>query len=379
MTARGGRPVSTLLDRIRQEIRGAGPLTFARFMEHALYDPDAGYYARGPARIGTRGDYFTASDVGRLFGRAVARQLAEIDERIGPLDPFDVVEFGSGRGLLARDVLDAMEGLKPALARRLRYVMVDRSAGMREASRERVPEATVVGPDELEGPYQGAVIAVELFDALPVHRVRRRDGRLVEVRVDVDSDDALIERETAASGGVADLARRYGAAPEEGSEAEVSPASLAQLDELALALRRGIAIVVDYGGPAAELYRPGRRRGTLLAYRGHTTNEEFLERVGEQDLTAHVNFTALEDRARDLGLDVLGLTTQDRFLIANGILESFEASDEETYRDPARVRQRLQARQLMNPAGMGRTFKVLMLAKDCGPVALCGLRDPFAT
>jgi len=144
-------------------------------------------------------------------------------------------------------------------------------------------------------------------------------------------------------------------------------------------IESGVFIVVDYGYSAAELYAPARRRGTLLAYHAHSTNEEYLSRVGEQDLTAHVNFTALEDRARELGLDSLGLTTQDRFLVANGILEQFEQEGLEQAYDPRRVKQRMQAMQLIHPAGMGRTFKVLMLSKGCAPPPdLCGMRDPFA-
>jgi SAM-dependent MidA family methyltransferase len=138
-------------------------------------------------------------------------------------------------------------------------------------------------------------------------------------------------------------------------------------------------IVVDYGMPAAELYDRERRRGTLLAYHGHSTNEDYLSRPGEQDLTAHVNFTALEDRARDCGLKVLGRTTQDRFLVCNGVLEEFEQPDLETAHDPRRVKRRLQAMQLIHPEGMGRTFRVLMLAKGCeGLDGLAGLADPFA-
>ena len=375
----GPPPESGLLTLIREEIEATGPISFARFMDLALYHPAYGYYASGTGRIGTEGDFFTASDVGNAFGRCMARQIIDIDGRIGPLDPFDVVEVGAGRGLLARDVLDAIGELQPDLARRLRYIMVDRSESMRERAAQRVPEARVLAPEELDDGHQGCLLAVELFDALPVHRVRRRGAALVEVLVDVEASGRLVEREAPASDELLEASRRYGAAPEDEMEAEIALGAAHQLERLAGAMEKGVMIVVDYGMPAAALYDRERRRGTLLAYHGHTTNEDYLSRAGEQDLTAHVNFTALEDRARECGMDVLGLTTQDRFLVANGVLEEFDQPDLQTARDPRRVKRRLQAMQLIHPGGMGRTFRVLMLSKGCDvPVGLSGLDDPFS-
>jgi SAM-dependent MidA family methyltransferase len=375
----GPPPEPELLKVIREEIEAAGPVSFARFMDLALYHPTHGYYSHGAGRIGREGDFFTASDVGDAFGRCMARQIIDIDARVGPMDPFDVVEVGSGRGLLARDVLDAIAELEPGLAGRLRYTMVDRSESMRNHSARCVPEARVLAPEELDGGHHGCLLAVELFDALPVHRVRRRGESLVEVLVGVDASGALVEQEAPATGELLATAQRYGAAPEDEMETEIALGAARRLEELAQTLEKGVMIVVDYGMPAAELYDRERRRGTLLAYHGHETSEDYLARVGEQDLTSHVNFTALEDRARECGLDVLGLTTQDRFLVANGVLEEFSQPDLRAARDPKRVKRRLQAMQLIHPEGMGRTFRVLMLSKGCeAPVALSGLDDPFS-
>jgi SAM-dependent MidA family methyltransferase len=367
---------SDLVERIGGEIRRRGPIPFARFMELALYDAAGGYYARGGRVLGTGGDFFTASDVGRLFGASIARQLVEIDRRIGPLDPFHVIEFGSGRGLLARDVLDSMADLDTCLASRLRYVLVDRSQAMLEESRRLVPEGHSVEPADLSGGLTGCVLAVELFDALPVHRVRRRGGRLVELSVGLDGDGALVELEGPCSPEVQSIAERYAAAAGEGTEAEVATDADAQLETMAASLDLGVMLIVDYGERANALYDASRPLGTLLAYHRQTTNRSYLERVGRQDLTAHVNFSALEDRAVALGLRVLGLTTQDRFLIGNGILDAFRPDDPARLHDPQRVKLRLQAMQLIHPSGMGRRFKVLALAKGCEPV-LTGLRDPF--
>ncbi len=249
---------------------------------------------------------------------------------------------------------------------------------MREEASGRVPEAEVVSPGEAGTGHVGLGIAVELFDALPVHRVRRSEGRIREVFVDVDAAGNLVEREADPLPQSLAMALRYGATPGEGDEAEVCPAALEQLDAIERCFDRGFLVLVDYGYDARELYGRAHRRGTLLAYLRHSASEAYLERVGEQDLTAHVNFTALEDRARERGLLVLSRTTQDRFLIANGVLARFQEEDPARWRDPSEVRRRLLALQLIHPQGMGRIFKVLVLSKGVDPPpSLRGLEDPF--
>ena len=367
-----------LLDRIRNEIRESGPMPFARFMELALHDPEHGYYSPGGDRLGKKGDFFTSSDVGTIFGSCVARQIGEMDVALGCPRPFTVMEFGAGRGLLAADILGSIDNDNHDLAGRLSYLMIDSSPGMRSQASLLVPEALAVAPDELQGGNTGCILAVELFDALPVHRVRRRDGKLIEVFVDVDDDGDLVETESSPSHDVAEMAGRYGAASREGTESELCPAYRKVLDLMDRTLDRGFIIMIDYGLRAHELYGPAYARGTLLAYHRHTTNEDYLRRVGEQDLTAHVNYSAIEDHARQLGWTMMGLTTQDRFLIGNGILEQFEARDESQWNDPAHVKGRLQAMQLIHPEGMGRTFSIMILSRGVEPVPdLAGLRDPF--
>jgi len=354
-------------------------MTFARFMDLCLNHPAHGYYARGARVIGSAGDYFTASDVGPAFGRCLAAQIGEFDAVLGHPHPFTVVELGGGRGLLARDVLDALRAGLPELGRRTTYVLGEASSAMRAAAAQAAPEARVVSPERVGRGHVGCAVAVELLDALPVHRVRRRAGRLTEIRVDLDPRDRLVERECDPLPQVLACAEAYGAAPAEGDAAEVCLALARELRKIADSLDRGFIVIVDYGHEAADLHGPAHARGTLLAYHRHRTNEEFLERVGGQDLTAHVNFTALDDAARDLGLAKLGRTTQDRFLIAQGILAPFEEADPDRWRDPARVRERLQVLQLIHPSGMGRTFHVSVFSKGIPPVPrLSGLEDPFA-
>jgi SAM-dependent MidA family methyltransferase len=264
-----------------------------------------------------------------------------------------------------------------SLSRRLQYTLVDRSAGMREIAAGQV---RTVAPDELppEPAGSGCVVAVELFDALPVHRVVRRNGSFREIRVGLDSAGELESVEVDPSREVAAYARRYGAASLEGQEAEVCLAAEAQFNRMAATLESGFMILVDYGHPAVQLYDGSRPRGTLLAYHRHRTSVDYYRRVGRQDLTAHVNWSGLEDCATACGWRPLGLTTQDRFLVANGILEQFQVQDESDWRDPESVKRRMKAMQLIHPDGMGRMFQVLVLYRgSADPPELNGLTDPY--
>jgi len=336
-------------------------MCFARFMDLALHDARDGYYARA-GRIGSGGDFVTASDAGRDFGRALGRFLCAFDRSAGPFSPFDVVEFGAGRGLLARDILDALPAIDAGLAGRARYTAVEPSAAMREIAARTAPEARVLaGPPSGEG-RRGCVVAVELFDALGVHRLQRRGGRLLERRVGLDGDGALVERDGPPCPGVEEIAERHGAAAEEGGQAEVSTRAGAVLEAMARSLEIGALAIVDYGDLAPRLFA-SHPSGTALAYRGHATSPDLLADPGAQDLTAHVNFSQLEHEAGLLGLRPLAFTTLERFLLGHGILESFRPPPGERRHDPVLVKRRLQALHLIHPAAMGRRFKVQVFWK----------------
>lgn len=370
--ASAGHP--ELLRVLRDEIRRNGPVSFARFMEVALNHPEHGYYARGASRLGPGGDFITASDVGPAFGRCLSRQLAEMDAALDRPNPFRYVEHGAGRGFLAADVAAALETDAPDLSRRVSFDLVDLSPGMRHAAAARLPAARIAEKPPTPG-GAGCVVAVELLDALPVHRVRRRGGALHEVRVGVDGD-ALVDCEQAAEGPLSAWAKAHGAAPGDGDEAEICLALGPALALLAGSIDRGFVVIVDYGHEASVLFGPAHRRGTLMAYHRHRASEDYLARVGEQDLTAHVNLTALRREADALGLTTVGLTTQDRFLIANGILDGLDADEGGAL---AATKRRLQAKQLIHPDGMGRMFKVAVFSKGFASApALAGLADPFA-
>jgi SAM-dependent MidA family methyltransferase len=367
--ASAGHP--ELLRLLSDEIRASGPLPFARFMDVALHHPEHGYYARGDERLGRAGDFFTASDVGPAFGACLARQLVEMDALLDRPHPFRYVEHGAGRGLLAADIEETLAAEASDLGRRFAAVLVDTSRGMRATAAGRVPTARIAAEGELPRGGAGCVVAVELLDALPVHRVRRRGGVLHEVVVALRGG-RLVEAEAVAGDELRAWADRYGAAPGDGDEAEVCLELGRALSGLAGSIDRGFILIVDYGHEAERLFGPAHRRGTLLAYHRHRANEDYLVRVGEQDLTAHVNWTALRAEVAALGLQTVGMTTQDRFLIGNGILDDLDAEGP----DPlAATKRRLQAKQLIHPQGMGTTFQVVVLTKgvDSAP-ALRGFR-----
>ena len=348
-----------LLKIIRDEIGATGPVSFARFMELALNHPEYGYYTEGPDRLGRQGDFFTAADVGPAFGVCLARQLVKMDGILDRPEAFHYVEFGAGRGYLAEDVTVALSASASELALRLAVTLVDQSRGMRAAASARMPAARVVPDTAALRAGPGCVVAVELLDALPVHRVRRRGAALRELLVGV-AGDRLVEVEGAPGDDVRAFASAYGAAPLDGDEAEVCLALRPTLNLLASSITRGFVVVVDYGHEAARLFGPAHRRGTLLSYHRHQANEDYLVRVGEQDLTAHVNLTALRSEAEALGLKTVEVSTQEKFLLDNGILEGL---DSEEGGPVAAAKRRLQAKQLIHPLGMGTMFKVAVFSK----------------
>lgn len=377
---------SFLLADIVGRIERGGPIPFDAFMDLALYGEQGGYYERGPAAIGPAGDFYTASEVSAAFGEVLAEQIAECLSLLGA-GTFDLVELGAGKGTMAADILARLQDRHASLYRRLTYWILDRSRGMREAQ-ERVLRPHMesgkvrwaIGPEDTrEGGIVGCIVANEFYDALPVRVVTRAAGALVERRVGLAgapprpawADAPAENRELIA------YAETYGLAPRDGVVAEAGLAAQAYAARAARALRRGFQIVIDYGDRAASLYDPAvRPAGTLLAYSGHQIFDDPFVRIGEQDLTAHVNFSALEDAGREEGLVSLGFTTQDRFLIALGLADRITALASSP--DPADIRRRLAMMALIHPEVMGRAFRVLVQAKGVPAARLTGLQDPFA-
>jgi SAM-dependent MidA family methyltransferase len=363
-----------LAERIRQEIRISGPMPFARFMELALYDPEGGYYRSADARPGRGGDFLTAPELHPIFGEMIARAVTEVWEGLGRPDPFLVREYGAGEGALALPMLAAL----PAA---IRYDPIDVAHRRIEALTSRLTHA---GLDAMLAPpgwplSDGIVIANEVLDALPVHRIRRRGDALRELAVAVDADGSFVEREIEpTTPALADRLESERVELLDGQTAEICLALDAWIAHAAAQLRRGLLLLIDYGSPATELYDPVRRRdGTLRAYVRHQVGDDPYRLVGRQDLTAHVDVTAVDRAAGAVGLTTVGITTQAEALIGLGIeerLRQIQADPATTLEDYTLLRSALV--RLLDPAAMGR-FRVMAFGRawpDDAPLGLFAYR-----
>ncbi len=339
-----------LRERIREELRAHGGwISFARYMEIVLHEPRLGYYAGGAAKLGAGGDFVTAPELGPLFGRTLARQLAQVYDQSRPT----ILELGAGSGALAAVLLDEFPGAD--------YLILETSADLRDRQRHRLG-GRARWLDALPDRFEGIVIANEVADALPVHALAWTHDGVMERGV-VDADGALAWADRAATGAVADAAAGIGVElpPSGRYESEIGLAARAWMGALASRLARGALFVIDYGFSAREYYHPQRSMGTLSCHYRHRTHADVFLHPGLQDVTAHVDFSALAHVACDAGLALLGYTTQAAFLTACGITEvlaGYDASDPQRYLPRA-----AEARVLLSPAEMGELFKVLAVGR----------------
>jgi len=278
------------------------------------------------------------------------------------------VESGAGIGRLANHILDFAEAKLPEFYSALKYVAVERSAARRATHRDTLAAHFLGGHAESSAELPpnisaGCILSNELFDAMPVHRVVQQDGKLQEINV-IRSGELFADCVSdILSPGIAEYFARQGIQLRESQLAEANLAACKWIPVAARRLNRGYFLSVDYGYPARQLYNPHRAHGTLLAYRDHKVSENYYDAPGEQDLTAHVNFTALELWGRDAGLESLGLVPQSRFLVslgrANEFADLYDAGQSET----ERMRAQLQLSSLIHPEGMGETFQVFIQQK----------------
>jgi SAM-dependent MidA family methyltransferase len=316
--------VSPLAELIRAEIAGAGPIPFRRYMELALYHPEHGYYTRGRDPFGKAGDFYTAEQLQPVFGILIAARVRALFEEMGSPCGFTVVELGSGRAEMAEAFSQ------------WRYMPV-------EAGRGQLPER-----------FTGVVFANEFFDALPVEAAVLRGGEYRQMRVGWSGGRFTWVEDGPAAAEVEACLRRYTAFEEDGSMAEANLDALAWLERVAERLDDGFLFAIDYGYTRRESVR--FPQGTLMSYRRHLAHEDVLAEPGERDLTAHVNFTALEEHAESLGFETVCFESLPRTLMAAGEADEFAAAlgdgDE---------RRRRQLKMLL--FGMGETFRTLILRK----------------
>jgi SAM-dependent MidA family methyltransferase len=362
-------PYSQLQQLIIERIQREGPITFADYMRMALYEPGYGYYVTGAAKMGWEGDYFTSTDVSALFANCMGRQLFAMWEMLKRPAHFIVLEQGAGHGHLAGGVQTWAQKEAPEFHAALDYRVEDIRAGQDALGMESAPVNT-----------PSVMLSNELIDAFPVHIVQKHEGKLYEVFVDVQQDGRLYEvLDEPSTPEVASYLDSYNIPWRtfvEGWRAEINLDARRWVGRTAALLKKGFILTIDYGDKAKALYTAFRRRGTLLCYFRQQENERPLLRPGEQDITAHVNFSALIDEGRRLGLRLHKFTSQRLWLQSMGIEEELEQrrtrdfalAETERATDRGQIallkfydlRQRVRA--LTDPAGMGN-FKVLILRR----------------
>jgi SAM-dependent MidA family methyltransferase len=369
-------------------------------MEICLYDPEEGYYSRNVEQFGKAGDFYTSSDVHAVFGRLLARQFDEIWWTLGSPAQIEILELGPGRGLFVRDVLDWSEKKFPQFFRALHYSFSERSETLRgrlqatldkhfaagKASFEKATPSqatpsqaairegpsSAVPPEPLlaraSGPEVPLIIFTnEFFDALPIEvlsskgelRIAEKDGRFIESWVQPSSENL-------------EYLDRHAVHPEEGERVETAHIAADCMSQLAANLRQGFLIAIDYGYTRAEQLA-GRHRGTVTAFRQHSVSANPYEAPGEQDITAHVNFTALSAAAEQQGMQVQPLLTQSQFLLGIGQANQFADAFEDCRLPQEHAKVALQLKHLVTPAGMGESFHVLVASKGVAAEQVVGL------
>jgi SAM-dependent MidA family methyltransferase len=413
--------VNPLRQNIEQEIRDHGPIPFSRYMELCLYHPELGYYSRNAEQFGKAGDFYTSSDVHKVFGRLLARQFDEMWRALGSPERIELIELGPGRGLFAQDVLDSSEKKFPDFFRALQNVLVEQSRALRERIKEtlrdrlesgkasltampfleigetswpvpaekrrknaahslprasrgganrglagsisdQAPEWRKKPPCDEASPSNNIptiIFANEFFDALPVEVLSAQGSLHIDTH-----NGHFIETWAQPSPEELDFLDRYSIHPEAEEKERVEAQLIAQqfMNRIAASLQRGFLVAIDYGYTREEQLA-GRHRGTLKAIRKHSISENPYEAPGEQDITADVNFTALAAAAEKLGMQTHKLLTQSQFLMGISEANQFADAFEECRLPQEHAKVALQLKHLVTPAGMGESFQVLIASK----------------
>ena len=352
----------SLIAAIKREIdAGGGSISFARYMEMALYLPGLGYYSAGARKFGAAGDFVTAPEMTAFFGRALARQVAQVIAVSAPR----VMEVGAGSGRLAADLLLELErlGVLPE-----HYDILDISADLRERQQATLATAAphlldrVRWVDRLPDTFSGALIANELLDAMPAHIVAWREDGIFERCVGFDPEAGFTWNERPATGALLAAAEEIGkqCSLPPGYESEIALAARAWAAEWGHRLQRGALILIDYGFPRREFYHQQRGRGTLMCHYRHHAHPDPFYLPGLQDVTVHVDFTAIIAAADAAGLDLLGYASQGQFLLNCGILDLLATLPTDT---PDYIRATSSINKLLLPHEMGELFKVIAIGR----------------
>lgn len=365
-------PGNRLLEvEIRERIRRLGRITFAEFMDLALYHPKYGYYSCENKKLGARGDFSTSPETHPVFGFLMGRLIEQMWSSIGKPDEFTVVEMGAGNGTMCSQILSYARSSGFHL--NLRYNIVEKSRELTERQRDHLntlgllQEGNVSWFDPTDGSplpknVVGCFVSNELIDAFPVHRVMMSDGQLREIYVAEDDGkllDAVGELSTPA---LQEYFEDLGISLADGMKAEVNLAMLDWIRQVAESLDAGFVVTIDYGYSAEEMFSQNRRDGTLLTYFRHTFGTNPYVRVGLQDMTAHVDFTSLMRAGKRAGLEFMGLVSQADFLTSLGLEGAITSLERRNLTPAVYYDNKFAIRRLVSSDGLGK-FKVLVQRK----------------
>lgn len=352
----------SLIQTLRTQLEKQQEMPFVEFMQMALYAPGEGYYSSGLTKLGKQGDFITAPELTPLFGKTLANQCQQI---LHLLDQPVLFEFGAGTGILCVDVLKQLEGLKSVPEA---YYILELSADLRYRQQQLIKESIPHLADRViwlerwpEKPFNGVILANEVLDAMPINRFMLNDTEIMESYIALDENAELTEQfKPCQNQRLSNYIRQN--VPQQ-SSAYLSEANLFIEDWLVniyQMLNQGAVLLIDYGFPRHEYYHPDRNQGTLMCHYQHRAHSNPLLHPGEQDITAHVDFTHVAEAGQQAGFHVAGYTNQASFLLANGLLSFLNDLDDET----KLFRAKQAVKQLTHPSEMGELFKVIALTKD---------------
>jgi SAM-dependent MidA family methyltransferase len=345
-----------------------GRLTFREFMEMSLYDAELGYYTAVGPIIGRNGDFYTSCTLSPVFGIVIAKQILEMWQAMGK-PVFTIVEYGAGTGALCKSILQQLKTNDEMYAE-LRYCIIEKSASMRELEKEILQEKVewINSITDITG-FQGCVLSNELLDNFAVHRVVMQE-ELKEVVVSYE--DGFAETLEPAEAELKAYLLELGVQLPKGYHTEINLQALAWLKEIATTMQKGYVLTIDYGYPNGSFYKESRNQGTLLCYYKHQVNDFIYQHIGEQDLTCHVNFSAICHWGAKFGLNECGFTSQCQFLMALGLREELAKlfAAETNVIQAAAQASAISHTLLMD---MGNAYKVLIQCKGMDEQQLTGL------
>ncbi len=351
---------------IQSKIKKEGPVSFHDFMEMTLYYPSLGYYNSQRNKIGKEGDYYTSPVLSSLFGELIGKQMEEMWNLLSQ-KPFTIVEYGAGTGALCHDILQYLHK-NPTLYAGLTYCIIEKGEAMQKKQQELLTEKVSWYASIKEiAPVTGCVLSNELLDNFAVHRVKMKN-ELMEVYVDYEDDFKEVLQP--ANTQLKNYLKEQAIILPENYTTEINLTATNWIKEIALNMERGFVLTIDYGYSSEEYYSPQRNSGTLTCYKGHQVNFSPYSDIGGQDITAHVNFSALSLWGKKYGLECAGFTTQSNFLRSLGLmnyLRNLELQDLQNNRGLI-----LQIQKLL--MDMGTKFKVLIQQKNVKSTMLSGVQ-----